>query len=240
MRAAKFLLLCLALVSTAQARGATWLWAWDRTEDLRGLPPTIGVAYFAVQFEADGRTLAPTWRRPPLRVDAGSPLTAVLHIEPFRPGRAPMLDDAAAMRWSDALAEAARHVGVRRVQVDFEARASQLAFYRRVLDGLRARLAPGTFLSVTALASWCGDPAMVAALPVDEIVPMYFRMGARERGLWRQRSQRSGRLPPVCRQAAGLSIDEPREAVAPTVYLFSPRPWQPAEFEDLQITQRKQ
>lgn len=235
MRVAKLLLLCLILAVTSQARGTTWLWAWDRAEDLRGLPSAIGVAYFAVQFDADGQTFAPTWRRPPLRVDATTPLTAVFHIEAFRPGHPPMLDDAAAGRWSDAMAGAAHRIGARRVQVDFEARASQLDFYRRVLAGLRTRLAPGTFLSVTALASWCGDPAAVAALPVDEVVPMYFRMGAREREVWRERSQRSVRLPPACRQAAGLSIDEPRAAVAPTVYLFAPRPWRSTDFNDLQI-----
>ena len=43
------------------------------------------------------------------------------------------------------------------------------------------------------------------------------------------------RLPAACRQAAGLSIDEPRAAVAPTVYLFAPRAWRSTDFNDLQI-----
>ncbi len=222
-------LLLLALASPVHA--ATWLWAWDRAEDLRGLPPGVGVAYFAVQFDARDDTFVATWRRPPLHVDPATPLTAVLHVEAFHPGHAPALDDAAATRWSEALADAARRVGSARVQVDFEARASQLDFYRRVLVGLRARLAPRTFLSITALASWCGDAGAVAALPVDEIVPMYFRMGPHERALWRERSRQPERLPAACRRAAGLALDEPRFAAAPTVYLFAPRPWRPADVD---------
>jgi hypothetical protein len=231
MRLLALLVAALAL----PAHAATWLWAWDRAEDLRGLPNGIGVAWFAVQFDARDDALLPTWRRPPLHVDPATPLTAVLHVEAFHAGHPPVLDDAAVARWSKALADAARRTGAARVQVDFEARASQLAFYGRVLHGLRARIAPGTFLSVTALASWCGDRAALAALPVDEIVPMYFRMGPRERALWQERSRRPAQLPAACRRAAGLALDEPGLAVAPTVYLFSPRPWRPADFNALQI-----
>src|ERR1700761_4193842 len=125
MRPAKLLLLCLVLAMTSPARASTWLWAWDRPEALRGLPPAVGVAYFAAQFEAKGDGLVPTWRRPPLRVDPATPLTAVFHVEAFRPGHSPVLDDDAVGRWSDALAAAARRTGAKRVQVDFEARASQ-------------------------------------------------------------------------------------------------------------------
>jgi len=146
-------LLLLLLACALPARAATWLWAWDRAEDLRGLPRGLGVAYFAVQFDARDDAFEPAWRHPPLHVDASTPLTAVLHVEAFHPGHPPALSDAAAARWAQALAEAARRTGARRVQVDFEARASQLDFYRRVLAGVRARLAPGTFLSITALAS---------------------------------------------------------------------------------------
>ena len=227
LRTLALLLLALAL----PAHAATWLWAWDRAEDLRGLPPGVGVAYFAVQFDARDDAFVATWRRPPLHVDAATPLTAVLHVEAFRPGHAPALDDAAVARWSEALANAARRTGAARVQVDFEARASQLDFYRRVLAGLRTRLAPRTFLSITALASWCGDFDAIATLPVDEIVPMYFRMGPRERALWRERSRQPERLPAACRHAAGLALDEPRIASAPTVYLFAPKPWRPADFD---------
>jgi len=223
----------LLLACTLPAHATTWLWAWDRAEDLRGLPAGTGVAYFAAQFDARDEAFDATWRRPPLHVDPATPLTAVLHVEAFHRGHPPALTDAAAARWAQALADAARRTGARRVQVDFEARASQLAFYRRVLAGVRERLAPGTFLSITALASWCGDAATVAALPADEVVPMYFRMGPRERGLWRERARDAGRLPAACRSAAGVPLDEQRLAAAPTVYLFAPRAWRASDFDHL-------
>ena len=42
------------------------------------------------------------------------------------------------------------------LQIDFDARRSQRAFYRALLDQVRARTAPGGFLSITALVSWTG------------------------------------------------------------------------------------
>lgn len=234
----------LFLLSIAlHCRADTWLWAWDRPEDLRWLQPGVGVAWFAAQFDAQDANFQVQPRRAVLRVRPDTPLLPVFHIEAFHPRKPAMLGPAAVEVWAEALARHAAlldkpEAPLKRLQIDFEARSGQRDFYRSVLQALRAKLPPGTWLSVTALASWCGDAAWLRSLPVDEVVPMYFRMGPAERSLWQQRMLAPGKLPTVCRNAAGLSTDEwhglapglgeqPLLAFAERqLYLFAPRRWQ--------------
>ena len=77
-----------------------------------------------------------------------------------------------------AIAEVGTLFGIQALQVDFDATVSQRAFYRDVLQQLRRRLPASMPLSITALASWCIFDDWLAGLPVDEVVPMVFRMGA--------------------------------------------------------------
>ncbi|GAB3254048.1 hypothetical protein [Chitinimonas naiadis] len=240
----------ILLLTVVPACADTWLWAWDRPEDLRWLPPGHGVAYFAAQFDAQGSTFKVTGRNAVLRVPPGTPLLPVLHIEAFDRRYPPMLGDEAVTLWADTLAASIQRLGtptapLTQVQIDFEARSGQRDFYRSVLTALRAKLPAGIHLSITALASWCGDPAWLASLPVDEVVPMYFRMGPAERSLWRQRMLQPTLLPAVCRSAAGLSIDEwhgmaaglgerPLDAFKTRrLYLFAPKPWRASMLEGL-------
>jgi len=73
-------------------------------------------------------------------------------------------------------------------------------------------------LSITALASWCAGDNWLSDLPIDEAVPMLFRMGV-DKGLRRFDAA-------VCRNAAGVSIDEPIDAPAvDRLYIFNPNPW---------------
>ena len=63
------------------------------------------------------------------------------------------------------------------IQIDFDAVTSERNFYRQLLEDLRQQLPDNVPLSITALASFCiGDP-WIKDLPVDEAVPMMFRMG---------------------------------------------------------------
>ena len=247
LQLARVLIAATALFAGCHVQASTWVWAWDRTEDLRWLPPEVGVAWFAAHIDVRKDAVTVVGRRAVLRVRPGARLLPVVHIEAFDPRYPAVLDGPAIARWADTLAEVIRRFNVRRVQLDFEARAGQRDFYRRVLIALRARLSSDITLSMTALASWCGDPAWLASLPVDEIVPMYFRMGPTERRLWRRRMAAPETLPSVCRHAAGISIDEwsamkddagPRFHEALTgrpLYMFAPRPWRPAMLHDLPL-----
>lgn len=103
-----------------------------------------------------------------------------------------------------------------------------------VLGAVRAGLAPGTKLSMTALASWCDGEHWLAAAPVDEIVPMLFRMG-RKAGRLRAKLEAGGDFAEArCRSALGISMDAPVAFPAGRrVYVFNPRAWDAASLAAL-------
>jgi Protein of unknown function (DUF3142) len=223
------------------------LWAWEEPEDLHTLPTNVGVAYLAETYIlTDHITVLP--RRQPLSPAPGAPLIAVVRVE-TRPGFA----DTPAMRL--ALVEhlafygtrrdiyASARGGVRALQIDFDATQSQQPFYRAVLEALRPQLPQTLPLSITALASWCGPHSWLHALPIDEAVPMEFRMGGpRTLAFTSTTRLRYAITEPLCRTSLGLSTDEPwpasLAALNPStrVYLFAPRPWRPAELAAISTT----
>jgi len=205
------------------------LWAWERPEDLRALGPDVGVAFLAQTVKLDGDRIHIRPRMQRLRVDDTTVLVAVTRIEGSALVSPPAL-------LTDALAEAITRTAsaphVAGIQIDFDATASQRALYRAVVERVRARLAPDVVLSITALASWCADDAWLAGLPIDEAVPMLFRMGPFNEPyamIAQSQRRRAGQAPSrrECGAAIGVSLDEPR-AVEPSrrrVYVFNPRPW---------------
>jgi hypothetical protein len=126
-----------------------------------------------------------------------------------------------------SIADAARHPGVRALQVDFDAVASERVFYSAVLRELRRNLPPQMPLSITALASWCESDDWISGLPVAEAVPMLFRMGP-DRYIAGD-DFRSG----LCRSSVGISTDELPSKIPSgrRVYVFDPRPWTPGQMQ---------
>lgn len=206
------------------------LWAWEEPEDLHGLSPSVGVAYLAETLIL-GEHAAVLPRRQLLVPAANAPVMAVVRVETRRG-----FMDTPELRGevSAWLAEVARRPGVRALQVDFDATTSQLAFYAGVLRMLRPQLPRGLPLSITALVSWCGPHSWLASMPIDEAVPMFFRMGG-PRSISAEGRYRL--TEPLCRTSVGLATDEPWPvdvaALEPStrVYLFAPRPWQEAQLD---------
>lgn len=200
------------------------LWAWERPVDLQGLPAGVGVAFLAQTITSSPDAIIIAARRQPLRVDPGTPLIAVTRIEaPGDPPSSQRVDELAR-----AIAKTATLPHVDGVQIDFDARASQRAMYRQLLHAVRGSLPPETPLSMTALASWCLDDRWLDDLPVDEVVPMLFRMGPSEEPLRASLAWRT--LAPACRGAIGMSLDEPLTVSArkKRLYVFNAAPWNDA------------
>jgi hypothetical protein len=193
------------------------LWAWERPVDLRALPPDVGVAFLAQTITTTARASVVLPRRQPLRVAPGTPLIAVTRIE--TPGGDAGTGEVAGI--ARAIASTAKLPRVAAVQIDFDATLSQRPMYRQLLHAVRRELPPGTPLSITALASWCMQDDWLGDLPIDEAVPMLFRMGPGHRpGVDRLRA-------PACRGAIGTSLDEPLTFPRgrKRVYVFNPNPW---------------
>ena len=109
----------------------------------------------------------------PLRVMSGVPLMAVVRLE----SNSVPLPDAGAVS-HDILTLAGERPDA--LQVDFDARLSEREWYRRLLGSLRREMKASTPLTITALASWCDRDDWLEGLPIDDAVPMLFRMGAGE------------------------------------------------------------
>jgi hypothetical protein len=98
------------------------------------------------------------------------------------------------------------------VQLDLEARPSQRADYRALVQDIRSVLPQKIQLSVTALAWWCRSPAWLDGLAANEVVPMFFKMGRDGAAVRALVSDKPAALHPLCRGgSAGFSPQEPFE-----------------------------
>lgn len=100
------------------------------------------------------------------------------------------------------------------VQLDMEARPSQRDYYKELVREIRSVLPAEVKLSVTALAWWCRSDQWFNDLAADEIVPMFFRMGADSSAMRQTLESGAERMHPTCRTGvAGFSRQEPVPAV---------------------------
>ena len=212
---------------------AHMLWAWERPEDMRWLPASVGVAYVASTVLLRGEEALVHPRTAPLLLAYGAAAVPVLHVDAsWRVP--PALSERQSARIVQELLRVAQRGNRNVVQLDFEVRRSQRPFLARTMAEIRRQLDPRIALSVTALASWCLDDAWLPAGVADEVVPMAFRMGPGQHEL-RRRLQRQGYSQSYCRNAAGYASDEPAlRAVAARGYYFSPRPWTAASWQAMQ------
>ncbi len=203
------------------------LWAWERPEDLSFVDPErTGIAFLAgtVRIAGDAVLLAP--RHQPLKLPARAKPIAVVRIESDRrsspaPGAQVQRDVAS------AILQLARSSDAQEVQIDFDARVSERAFYRGLLQDVRKQLPERVPLGITALASWCMQDVWMKGLPVREAVPMLFRMGPEGREILRTLEKDGEFREPLCRGSVGISLDEPLDGIprAKRVYVFSPTAW---------------
>jgi len=203
------------------------LWAWERPEHLDYLDSSrVGVAFLSTTLYLRGNNVVVRPRLQPLNVPSSIVMVAVARIESDRKDRPELstqqIDEAVA-----ALVKAAQLPRVVAVQIDFDATLSERGFYRRVLFQLRRKLPTSTTLSITALASWCLGDNWLDNLPIDEAVPMLFRLGAQEKQIREQLLAGEQFSSTKCQHSLGLSIDEPLPIVRPTsrTYFFNPRSW---------------
>jgi len=218
--------------SALQELPSVVLWAWERPEDFRFLRSSnTAVAFLAATLQLhDGQVaIRPRFQR--LLVPDPVKLFAVVRIEV---GPHTTLRNEQIAQCVAAIANAAAEPRVVAVQIDFDTTSSQRAFYRDLLIALRQRLGKNVPISITALASWCFDDDWISGLPIDEAVPMLFRMGAGANDVVsRVHSGRDFRSP-LCRGSLGISTDERWPALfsGRRLYIFHPHPWTEAAAQE--------
>jgi hypothetical protein len=206
------------------------LWAWERPEDLEFLDTNrYGVAFLAqtLILQEDDVVFRP--RRQPLKVSPATKLMAVTRIESLKTtGKRAALSDRQRDQLVTLVQKSLELDKVVAVQIDFDAAASEREFYRSLLKDLRAKLPENVPLSMTALASFCIGDRWLDDLPVNEVVPMIFRMGADDKSIKNSLAAGNDFREPLCRHSYGVAIDEPLEMKMDQtrrLYVFADHAW---------------
>jgi hypothetical protein len=206
------------------------LWAWERPEHLEFLDPQrFAVAFLAqtLTLKADEVVLDP--RRQPLKVSPDMKLIAVTRIESQKiTGQRPTLSESQRQSVVTLVLKTLDLGKVSAIQIDFDVASSEREFYRSLLVDLRQKLSDNIPLSMTALASFCIGDRWLADLPVDEAVPMIFRMGADNRNIRSFLAGGNDFREPICGRSYGVSVDEPLTVkfdYSRRLYLFSSHAW---------------
>ncbi len=208
------------------------LWAWERPELLGFIDPgevEVAVLLGTLTLTRGGVNARP--RQQPYELPRAARRTAVVRIESRH---RPALTPAGRCRAVAAIAAWARATpGYGALQIDFDATVSERPFYRRLLEDLRRELPAAMPLSITALASWCLGDRWLEGLPIDEAVPMLFRMGLDEEAIRAALARGDDFREPRCRTSYGLATDEPLPPLRSDrrLYLFHPEPWTAAAFD---------
>lgn len=202
------------------------LWAWERPTDLRFIDPKeVGVAFLARTIRLRSGEVVVRPRLQPLNLPEGVNVIAVARVE--TDSLKPDLSSQQPDKLAGAIAEMAKLPNVAHIQIDFDATLTERKFYREVIVEVRRRLPTTTSLSITALASWCTYDNWLSELPIDEAVPMLFRMAGDGKQIANRLDAGEDFIAPPCRHSYGISTDEPRSnlSAARRIYVFNPEPW---------------
>jgi hypothetical protein len=208
------------------------LWAWERREDLHALD----TRRFAVAYLDRTLTIGLTVQSQPRRDTVMFPASAVrIPVVRIEAGRNAVLNDLNRNEAVQAILVSAHEPGIAALQVDFDATRSQRQFYGDLLTELRRRMPSNLPLSITALASWCSWDDWLHNLPVDEAVPMMFRMEPDHRRAPPDVNDFQIREP-LCWSSAGVSTTEPwpSDLAGKRIYIFPDNGWRldsPADME---------
>jgi hypothetical protein len=205
---------------------AVMLWAWERPEKLDFIDPSkVGVAFLAKSIFLDGDKVSSRRRLQPLDIPHGTRVVAVVRLESNRKDPA-TLSVSQLTAASLEIRKVADLPNLTAVQLDFDATLSERDFYRQLLTEVRKQLPTSISLSMTALASWCEGDYWLAGLPVDEAVPMLFRMGVESKQFHNRLEAGEPFSCWPCLNSAGVSTDEIVSSPhVERLYIFNPNPW---------------
>ena len=214
------------------------LWAWERPEDLTFLDShKYGVAFLAQTLTLKGDEVIFNPRHQPLKVPPETKMMAVTRIESQKiTGQRPALSANQRQQLVKLILRTSERGRVAAIQIDFDALVSEREFYRALLQDLRAQLPDNVPLSMTALASFCIGDRWLDDLPVDEAVPMIFRMGADDRTVKNMLTGGDDFREPLCQRSYGIATDEPVDLKFKSsrrVYVFNTRSWQSTDIDVL-------
>lgn len=199
------------------------LWAWEKREDLLWIDPSsTRIAILTATATITEERWRVVHRMNPAWIPPEAKLSRVIRIDTRRA----LTRHPDPVPFARALYESIRVLPFTEVQIDFDARESERIWYRSVLEALRTLLPSRIRLTMTALASWCIADDWLRNLPVDEIVPMPFRMGRDRLPVLQHLREHGSFTSAQCQSAIGVALDEPIPIPhVKRLYIFNPEPW---------------
>lgn len=207
------------------------LWAWERREDMHAIDTRQFAVAYLDQTIMIGFTAQSHPRRNLLVLPSSATRIPVVRIEVLQGA---LLNEETRNEVVQDVVATSRQTGIAALQIDFDATRSQRQFYRGLLFDLRRQLPAGLPLSITALASWCSWDVWIHDLPIDEAVPMMFRMEPDHRRVGSSIDDFQIREP-LCRTSVGVSTDEtwPSRLDHKRIYVFADNGWRSSSTSDV-------
>jgi hypothetical protein len=203
------------------------LWIWERPEDLRELDPSsTGIAVLEETLHF-GYSMTPVARHQAILLPDRTARIAVVRIETDQRFAGHKNDSALRRAAVADLRTISQQPGISALQIDFDAKRSERAFYRKLLVDLRRQMPSGLPLDITALVSWCSNDDWIGDLPINAATPMFFRMEPDRRRLLLNAAPEYRLREPLCAGSVGVSIMEgwPGDLAGKRLFIFSDRGW---------------
>jgi len=220
------------------------VWVWERSENLYFLKDkNVSFAYLSGTVTKTNNELVFYPRRQPLRIPDNRQTISVVRIEDKSEKHE--FNDKDLVDISEFIVKSCLEKKSNiSCQIDFDATESQIYFYKKLVVKVKEKLPKEMKLSLTALVSWCtNDESWFKDLPVDEVVPMFFRLGKDENVYWQKIEQRNLKLNPLCQKAIGISTDEnmPNKIYLKDkpIYIFNNEYWTLANWDIMKSTLQK-
>ena len=219
------------------------LWAWERPENLLFIDnKNVKVAFYAGTITFYNSEVIFKPRLQSLVINPETPVIAVIRI--VNGEKSDQLNKKQLSRTVDLIIEICSQNKVSGCQIDFDVKSSEINFYKRLIIEVRKTLPRSLPLSITTLISWCHLGSWLESLPIDEVVPMFYRVGLDEYLIRHNLVGKSFMKAKMCQKCIGISVDEP---LPPSeylknrkIYIFNPQSWTTDDFLSIMIEIKKE
>jgi len=212
------------------------IWAWERPENLLFINnKNIGVAFYAGTITFSGSETIFRPRLQSLVVNPGTPIMAVVRVVNNK--RSGQLSDNQLSEASKLIIKICSQNKISGCQIDFDVKKSEINFYKELISKTKSNLPKSIPLSITTLTSWCHTGSWLEGLQINEVVPMFYRLGTDEYLIRKNLVGGSFMKARSCQKAIGVSVDEPLPQSEylknRRIYIFNPHPWTIEELHNI-------